>query len=375
MPGHADLPLHGGHVPPWMLKLMERMAETIAEAIVELHGPEALVQGLADPVWFQAFNNIIGMDWDSSGSTTVLLGILKSVTWRRPELGILVLGGKGARMRLVPEEAEKAGGLLGVDPEKIKFFSRAAARLDSTLLQDGYTLYHHAVVLSERSMIVVQQGMNEEQGMARRYHLDRAIVEEPHSAVAGTRGQAINATARESREARRLYVDLLNEDPRRLARLIGEASAMLKPNLLDYTRNRARLAREKPYYRPVIPDWRLRRQLEELARNPPSGEEDLLTVPGLGPKTLRALALVADLIYSVPTSTRDPVSHPLDPFLYAYAVGGKDGVPYPYDRETVERVIVTLEEAVREARLGSREKMRALERLRLLVRGTPRGRV
>ena len=375
MHGYADLPLHGGKVPPWMLKFMERMTAAIAEAIVEIHGPEALVRGLADPVWFQAFNNVIGMDWDSSGSTTVLLGLLKSVTWRNPSLGVLVLGGKGQRMRLVPEEAEKAGEILGVDPDRVRFFSRAAARLDSALLQDGYTLYHHAVILSRGSMIVVQQGMNDERGMARRYHLDKASVEEPHKAVAGTPGEAINATARESREARRLYVDLLNEDPRRLARLIGEASSMLKPNLLQYTSNAGSPPRDRPYYRPVIPDRRLRRRLEELARNPPSSEEDLLLVPGLGPKIVRALALVADLIYSVPTSTRDPVSHPLDPFLYAYAVGGKDGVPYPYDRETVERVTLTLEEALREARLGSREKMRALERLRALVRGTPRGRV
>ena len=146
MSGVAELPLHGGSVPRWMLKLMERMSGAIVEAIVELYGPGALIRGLSDPLWFQAFNNVIGMDWDSSGSTTVLLGVLKAVTWRKPELGVLILGGKGSKMLDVPEESVKAGELLGLDPSSIAKFSKLAARLDSVFLQDGYTLYHHSVI-------------------------------------------------------------------------------------------------------------------------------------------------------------------------------------------------------------------------------------
>jgi len=374
MPGVAELPLHDGKVPVWMLRLMERMSAAILEAIVDLWGPGAVVRGLSDPLWFQAFNNVIGMDWDSSGSTTVLLGVLKSVTWRRPELGVLVLGGKGSQMLRVPEEAIRAGELLGVDGGLVARFSRLAARLDSVFLQDGYTLYHHSVIVAEDGgIVVVQQGMNLEAGLARRYHIDRLAVEEPHSGVAGVPGVAINATASESRDARRAYLDIVAEGPRRILGMLAEANRILegRATLEDYTRTEARrggrLVGVKPYYYPVKPTPQLIRAIEDLARATPANEMDLALAPSLGPKTLRALALIADLIYSVPTSTRDPVTHPLNPYLYAYAVGGKDGVPYPYDRRTAEKVILTLEEAVNRAKLGDREKLKAIMRLRSLI--------
>jgi len=374
MPGVAELPLHGGRVPGWMLKLMERMSEAIVGAIVELQGPEALVRGLSDPLWFQAFNNVIGMDWDSSGSTTVLLGILKSVTWRRPDLGVLVLGGKGSRMLDVPGEAVRAGELPGLDSARIARFSKLAARLDSVFLQDGYTLYHHSVIVSRGCMVVVQQGMNVERGLARRYHVDKATVEEPHSGVAGVPGEVLNATARESRDARRAYLDIIAEGPSRIVRLLGEANRMLesRPSLEEYiggvrVERRGSLVGLKPYYYPVRPSKQMLKAIEDLSRFNPTDEVELALAPSLGPKTLRALALIADLIYRVPTSTRDPVTHPPNPFIYAYAVGGKDRVPYPYDRRTAEKVILTLEEAVNRAKLGDREKLRALLRLRRLL--------
>jgi len=374
MPGVAELPLHGGRVPGWMLKLMERMSEAIVGAIVELHGPEALVRGLSDPLWFQAFNNVIGMDWDSSGSTTVLLGILKSVTWRRPDLGVLVLGGKGSRMLDVPGEAVRAGELLGLDSARIARFSKLAARLDSVFLQDGYTLYHHSVIVSRGCMVVVQQGMNVERGLARRYHVDKATVEEPHSGVAGVPGEVLNATARESRDARRAYLDIIAEGPSRIVRLLGEANRVLesRPSLEEYiggvrVERRGSLVGLKPYYYPVRPSKQMLKAIEDLSRFNPTDEVELALAPSLGPRTLRALALIADLIYRVPTSTRDPVTHPPNPFIYAYAVGGKDRVPYPYDRRTAEKVILTLEEAVNRAKLGDREKLRALLRLRRLL--------
>jgi len=374
MPGYADLPLHGGRVPPWMLRLMEKMAEAVASAIVEIHGSDAIVKGLSDPIWFQAFNNIIGMDWDSSGSTTVLLGVLKSVTRRRPDLGFLVLGGKGARMLKVPEEADVAERLLGVDAERVRLASKLAARLDSSFLQDGYDLYHHAVIVSSNVLSVIQQGMNASRGIARRYHLDRLTVEEPHSGVAGIPGGVeLNATAEESREARRVYMDIIGEGKRRILRLLAEANRMLSSGhtLLDYAGS-VRAGDEervvsRPYYKPVRPSPQLLRAIERVVEYSPSDEMELAVAPGLGPSVVRALALIADLVLSVPTSTRDPVTHPLDPYLYAYAVGGKDGVPYPYDRRTAERVILTLEEAVHAARLGDRERLRALFRLRRIL--------
>ncbi len=386
MPGVADLPLHSGHVPQWMLRRMERMAEAVADAVIEIHGVEGLVRGLSDPIWFQAFNNVIGMDWDSSGSTTVLLGILKSVSWRRRDWPLLVLGGKGERMRRVPEEAAEAERRLGVPRERVEAFSRAAARIDSSLLQDGYELYHHAVIVWEGGVLVVQQGMNPEAGMARRYHLDRITVVEPHSGVAGVPGEALNAVDEASREARRTYLDLIQEGRLRVLRMLSEANRLLegRPSLLDYASGRppegaARrgLLGAKPYYRPVRIDPRLEAALKRLEEDPPVREDELPFKEGVTPRVVRALALVADLILSVPTSTRDPVTAPLNPFAYAYAVGGKDGVPYRYDRRTVERVTVTLEEAIEAARLGDREKLRAILRLRRLlersgIRGLPR---
>ncbi len=385
VPGVADLPLHGGHVPRWMLVRMERMAEAIADAVIEIHGVEGLVRGLADPIWFQAFNNIIGMDWDSSGSTTVLTGILKSVSWRRSDWPLLVLGGKGERMLRVPEEAAEAERRLGVEKSRVESFSRAAARLDSSLLQDGYSLYHHAVIAWSSGLLVIQQGMNPEAGMARRYHIDKISVVDPHSGVAGVPGEALNALDRESSEARKAYLDLIHEGSRRLIRMIGEANRLLegRPSLLDYANPSAaggrtrRLAGAKPYYRPVRIDPRLEAALRKLEDDPPVREEELPFKEGVTPRVVRALALVADLILSVPTSTRDPVTAPLNPFAYAYAVGGKDGVPYRYDRRVVERVTLTLEEAVEAAKLGNKEKLRALLRLRRLlersgIRGLPR---
>jgi hypothetical protein len=377
LPGAAELPLHGGHVPRWMLARMQRLTAAVVEALVDLRGPRALVAGLSDPFWFQAFNNLIGMDWDSSGSTTVLTGILKTITWSRPELGVLVLGGKGGRMRLVPEEAERAGELLGVDPEDVVRLSRAAARVDDALLQDGYRLYHHAVIVSaEGEAVVVQQGMNPDLRLARRYHLDRASVEEPHTGIAGRRGLALNLTDKASREARRVIVDLLAEPPSRLERLAAEAYRLASGarSIEDY------LGPGRPgggpraplwarVYKPVKPGPALRRALERLAREPPEGEEALLYTPGLGPAVVRALALIADLLYRAPASTRDPVTHPIEPYAYAYAVGGKDGVPYPFDARTAERAAEILEEALEAARLGEREKLRALLRLRRLLRG------
>jgi len=371
--GVADLPLHKGKVPPWMLRLMERLSEGIVEAVVELKGPEALLNGLSDPIWFQAFNNVIGMDWDSSGSTTVLLGILKSITWKRPELGILVLGGKGERSRSVPEEAEKASKLFDVDPETIKKFSKLAARADSSFLQDNYDLYHHAVIVSEtKKMIVIQQGMNLSNRMARRYHIDKLAVEDPHSGVAGVKDNVLlNALARESREARKAYLEIVSEGPKRILRLLAEANRLVKgaPTLEDYLQRGSGTSprRRLPYYIPVTPSPQLKRALEDLSNFSPTNDMELALAPGLGPKVVRALALIADLIYNVPTSTEDPTTHPLDPFAYAYAVGGKDGVPYRYDPRTVKRVILTLEEAVEYARLGNKEKLRALLRLRKIL--------
>ncbi len=372
MPGTAELPLHGGHVPRWMLHYMKRLAKAIVAYIVEVKGPNALIEGLSDPVWFQAFNNVIGMDWDSSGSTTVLTGILREIS-REEDYGFIVLGGKGKAMREVPEEAALAER-LGVDPDVVVRFSKIAARIDSSFIQDGYNLYHHAVFVGEKGKIlVVQQGMNTEHRLARRYHLTRQDLEKPHSGVAGIPGRTIlNATGPESREARKVYLDIIAEGPKRFERLLWEAYRKARgARSLDYyiVGNVQDVPRRPVYtYKPVRPERRLIKALEEVYKFNPTNDVELALAPKLGPVLLRALALIADLVYSVPTSDKDPVTHPLNPYLYAYAVGGKDGVPRSFDPKTAAMAARLIEEAIESARLGSREKMKALERLRLFLR-------
>ncbi len=376
MPGVAELPLHWGRVPAWMMRVMERLGAAIIRAVVEIWGPEGVLRGLADPIWFQAFNNAIGMDWDSSGSTTVVMGVVKKVSWEE-DLGFLVLGGKGARMRLVPREAPAAGERLGLDPDLLERFSRSAARVDSVFLQDGHELYQHYLVATRRGVLVVQQGMSPREGLARRYHVVEEGLERPHSAVAGVRRPLVlSALGAEAREHRRAILDVLGEGPRRVERLLWEAYRALRgPGGLDRFLERheaggaggsgegAVEGEVVRIYRPEPPGRRLVENLRRLAEDPPEGEGELLVKEGLGPRAFRALSLISHLIYRVPPSTRDPVTHRLNPFAYAYSVGGKDRVPYPFDARTAERVIVTLEEAVERARLGERDKLRALERL------------
>jgi len=373
--GAAELPLHDGHVPPGLLRIMRELSRGIVKVIVEERGPSNLVRALADPVWFQAFNNVIGMDWDSSGSTTVVLSLLKEISWSE-DLGFIVLGGKGRRMLQVKDETEEAERRYGLDASRLFRFSKVAARAASTFLQDGYDTYIHGLVVAETGeAVVIQQGMNPTAGMARRYHIDKDSLEEPFSGVAGFRGTVtLNATAAESRAARRAYLDILGEGKERFLRLLAEANAAIgAPSLLRYLEGELRVPL-KAYYKPVMPSRQFTKALEVLFRAQPSSEGELAVAPGLGPKVVRALALVADVIYSVPTSVRDPVTVPLDPFAYAYAVGGKDGVPYPYDRETAAKVIEYLRQALEEARVGSREKLMALARLRALAERLGEGR-
>ncbi|MEZ0393673.1 MAG: DUF763 domain-containing protein [Desulfurococcaceae archaeon] len=377
--GFAELPLHDGHVPPWLLRIMERMAAAIIEAAIDEHGPGRVAELFANPFWFQAFNNVIGMDWDSSGSTTVLTGVLKAVTWRRPELGLLVLGGKGARARRVPEEAAEAARLLGLGDEAAEAVARtskAIAKVDGALIQAGYSLYHHAVFLSsEGKWSVVQQGMNVERRTSRRYHwrTTENFLDDPHEAVCGVKhDQALNLASRRSGEAREVIADLLREDPARVSRLYARAynAAKGQATLFEGPASVLVLGERAKAYMPLMRPEELERRLRSLDVVV-EGFADVLH-SNLGPSTLRALALISHLIYEAPASFEDPANTPLDPFAYAFAIGGKDGVPYPVNRREAERVVATLEDIVSRARMGDRERLRAfrsLSRLRIKVVG------
>ncbi len=382
--GFAELPLHDGHVPRWMARVMKRLAKAIVEVIVEEYGGAELVRRLADPYWFQAFNNAIGMDWDSSGSTTVTAGILRQVL-DEIDAGVIAVGGKGRLALRVPEELPKKLERLGLSGSRVSEIveaSRLAARVDTRLLQDGYQLYHHMVFVAEDgSWTVIQQGMNVEAKMARRYHWHGPLKQdptlEPHAGIVSSRREEVvlDLTSRASSEARKLIVDLAREPPRKTLRLIYEAYRLakgLKP-ITDWipgakTQKPVLDERLVRVYRPQEkPPLYIGRILEKIYEMQPRSMKELVMVEGAGPAVFRSLALVAELIYEYRVSHEDPAV--LDPFRYAYTVGGKEGIPFMFRRDLAEKVIEFLEEAVKRARLGDREKLMVLRRLsRLLPR-------
>ncbi len=383
MIGVAELPLHGGRVPAWMLKYMVRLADAIVAVIVDEYGPAELVRRLANPYWFQAFNNAIGMDWDSSGSTTVTTAVLKTVSLRH-DYGFMVAGGKGKAARRAVEELESRGvELAGERAREAALASRLAAKADSALLQDGYTLYHHAVFLAEDgTWCIVQQGMNVEARMARRYHwlspLRRGSETlEPHSGIAAARREkaVLDLTSRRSIEARSAILDIARQSPAKTLREVMEAYRVLrglKPltawlgggGSWDEGVRRAALLFYKPQARPPRG---IEKALTRIYEAQPRSIEELLLVGGIGPAVIRSLALVSELIYGSPASHDDPADTVIDPFRYAYIVGGKDGVPFPFNPGLAREVVEFLEGVVAEARIGVKEKRRVLRRLRLLL--------
>ena len=367
--GYADLPLHGGHVPPWLLARMRRMARIVVALVVEEHGGVGLLERLADPFWFQALNNIIGMDWDSSGSTTVTTAVIREAL-AGGDLGVYAAGGKGERSRRAPDEIRQAAEKAGLPAEELVAASRLAAKADNTALQDGYQLYHHAFFFDEEGhWAVVQQGMSQRRRMARRYHWFSREPRFPelrhHSGIAGLRERLVlNTLDEEASRHRRALLDLVGEKPSAIESELRSLEALAEgyrplAYYTPYTPEEARRLVER--YRALGP-LRLNRAALEAARETgPRSYGELLSTPGLGPSTLRALSLVAELVYEEPPSWRDPVTHPSDPFRYAYAVGGKDGVPFPVDREFYDEVLSLLERLAGET--GDRRLLRLLARM------------
>ena len=379
--GFAELPLHDGYVPEYLLKRMRLLGSLIAKYIIEVYGPRELLLRLSDPFWFQAFNNIIGMDWDSSGSTTVILYILKSAFSPRSlvDYGISVLGGKGSDARSVPEEAQLVSSII--DPSRVIEISKLSARVDSVAIQDGYTLYIHGVLVSESGdVLVVQQGMNIPGKLARRYHI---LVEknntitcehDPHSGVASMKiSPALNMVDVESINSRRAIVEITQSTPiesliqdlhkvNRLVRSLPELTLFTsKVTPTTSTTSISGNLREKfskcpRFYRPVTDVKRIEKIAELIKKLAPVTFRDFVLIEGLGPETLRALALIADLVYGYEPSFKDPTTHPIDPFLYAYAHGGKDGVPYRIKPKDVDKTLEFFTRIIDSVRAGSREK-------------------
>ncbi len=347
----ADLPLHGGHVPPWLAQRMRKLTRLIVRMAVEEYGTKGLLERLSDPVWFQALNNVIGMDWDSSGSTTVTSGIIKDAL-NSEEVGVKAAGGKGRRSLATPLELENIAELYGLDGKRYVRISRLVAKVDNVGIQAGYRLYHHMFLLDEGgNWAVIQQGMNEEKKMARRFHwfnVDK-FTSDPHSAISGFREKfALNTVTKKSRDYQKALVDIAKEDPHRIENELAELGAIGSGyiTLTHYTPRRGisetlNLVRR---YR-SLGRFELNKKAIEIARELDIGSyEELLLLKGLGPSTLRALSLVLELVYDVHPSWKDPVTHPPDPFKFAYAVGGKDRVPFPVEKRTYDELVSFLEE-------------------------------
>jgi len=372
--GIADLPLHTGHVPPWLAQIMKRLSKAIIDVMVLEWGPEKVVERLSNPLWFQGFNNIIGMDWDSSGSTTVTLGILKEVI-KPEEEGLAILGGKGKNALKVPEEVLSLSKRFDMDAERLIRASRLVAKVDSVLIQDSHTLYHHSlIVTTSGKWAIIQQGMNVETRYARRYHWKETenFVVEPHSGIAGTKQNiAVNVIEKDRERTRKLIVDLVKERPSNVIGEIKRALTYLKGqktlDSFDKAFDVVISPQAKVIYMKPIDLNRIQQVLTNLYEANPTNLEEVL-LNGLGPSTARALYLVADLIYREPPSYNDPVNYPYDPFKYAFAAGGKDGIPYPVNRKVAWEVIYTLEDILEKAKLEKKEKDFALKKLRELVK-------
>jgi hypothetical protein len=333
---------------------MVSLAREMALAVVAEEGSGGLLRRLADPVWFQAFGCVLGFDWHSSGVTTTACGALKEgLRGLEDDVALTVAGGKGRASRRTPAELEAAGERTGLDPAPFVRASRLSAKVDSSAVQDGFQVYHHTFVLAyDGSWAVVQQGMNEASGTARRYHwlTTTRFDADPHAGVAGERsGEVMNLVAGEGEANRSVSAALAREGPGPVIREIGRMRELEMPH-----RHHVRLADLLPH--------RLERVLGHAHEAQPEDYTALLAVPGVGAMGLRALALVAELAYGEPASVRDPVS-------YAFAHGGKDGTPFPVDVATYDATIQSLRRALGEARTGRSEKISALKRLARLEAG------
>jgi len=350
--GSATLPLHGGKAPRWLFDRMRQLAPAIAEVMILEHGRSVFLQRLSDPYWFQAFGCVLGFDWHSSGVTTTVCGALKEgLAPRSNDLGIFVAGGKGKVSRRTPSELMTFGEQLGMDGARLAYNSRMAAKVDSAAVQDGFGIYHHSFFLtSEGEWAVVQQGMRDNDGTARRYHwLGSQVtdfVNEPHAAIASdAQSQTVlNMVAGESSPARAASTEFARQEPRVIDREIARVITMALPS-----RHWVDIKRD-------VNPAHLRKVLVSTYEASPQNYEQLLAVPGVGPKAVRALALVADVVYGSPASMRDPAR-------FSFAHGGKDGHPYPVNRAVYDHSVDWLREAVNKARIGHSDRLSALKRL------------
>ena len=366
--GIASLPLHGGKAPAWLTGRMRKLAKEITAIIIYEYGVDQFLTRISDPYWFQALGCVLGYDWHSSGVTTVVTGILKQAL-SPEEHGIAVCGGKGKTSRKTPSDIANAAEQLGLSENctnTLTYTSRMTAKVDNTAVQAGYQLYHHAFLITEnKKWAVIQQGMSKEDHTARRYHWlsDNVtnLVVEPNNTTIGDakREKALNMTAKISEGARKASVDIAKEQPNRIKRLFEAAKPPHQKSLKDWLPQNSTNSQESfaTLQMPRNINWKRLKQVYEFQ---PKNYEELLSLKGVGPATIRGLALVAELVYGEKPSWEDPVK-------YSFCVGGKDGVPFPVNRRSYDEIITFFQDTVKQTKLGDKEKTQSLQRLRHFV--------
>ena len=396
--GIATFTLDTGKCPPWLFERMVKLGRSMTDVLIEEYGPDEYIKRIADPVWFQSLGTVLAFDWNASGLTTILTAALKeAIRGREKELGVFIAGGKGATSRKTPDEILNWGRVLSFPEQttnKLVYSSKMSAKVDSSLIQDDYTLYHHAFFFSRNgAWTVVQQGMNTENSTARRYHWysdnpsDINFTEEPHKGIASQlfRKQTRNLVAKKSKKNKDISIELvesgyntLMKDIELLRKHSGAVSRMIalktKPphnapafqglSLEGYGQQEMVFAEfdgvEFKHHQVEMEDFTkskyLERILQRVTYETPQDFENLLAIKGVGGKTIRALSLVSEIIYGAEPSYQDPAR-------YSFAHGGKDATPYPVDKDTYDQTIAVLQHAVRRSKIAPLEKDKALRRI------------
>jgi hypothetical protein len=349
--GVADLPLHGGRVPQWLAQRMTKLGTGITEAIVSDYGTSGFLSRLSDPFWFQALGAVMGMDWHSSGITTSVMGALKrGLTPRANELGLYICGGRGRFSRNTPAELRSLGERCGFDADALVRTSRLTARIDNNAIADGFQIYlHNFVVTNEGEWAVVQQGLNDASGMARRYHWHstsvRDFVAEPHTGIVGQhQGTIMNLVDTKARPAQSALLEIAHEHPEKTVQAARHLKLPshheVQPRNVDLKRLGAVLA------------VAYERDLHDFA--------ELLLLENLGPRTLQSLALVAEVVHGAPSRFSDPAR-------FSFAHGGKDCHPFPVPLKTYDQSLNVLRTALDAAKVDDKEKLEGFRRLNRFV--------
>jgi uncharacterized protein len=354
--GFADLPLHGGRVPFWLAERMTKLGAAITENILHHYGTSGLFSRLSDPFWFQALGSVMGMDWHSSGITTSVVGALKrGLNPRAHELGIYICGGRGRHSRRTPDELRRYAQGLAIDSEPLVRASRLTAKIDNNAIADGFQLYLHAFIVSTAGeWVVVQQGMNGNAGLARRYHWhSRAVNDfttEPHTGIVGeNQGTLMNLVDAKAKPAQEAMLEIVRENP---DKTLHEVRKLVMPAHHDVREENVDLKRLGG-----VLALAYERDLRDFA--------SLLLVENLGPRTLQSLALIAEVVHGVPTRFSDPAR-------FSFALGGKDRQPFPVPLKTYDESLEVLRAALDSAKLGNTEKMDGLKRLDHFTRAVER---